>query len=182
MKVDKKFLKKLVKGMIKVLGNDEEKLSNASKALDVLSLLYKSNSKFRNLVLSPTVSLNEKEKVISKILDVLNLPGEVKPLILLSIKENKGNIIKELSKAFRFEVEKFFATVQGEVITAHPIDESLLSEIKRVLESKIGKKVEFTVKEDKSLIGGAVIKAGSYIIDTSVKNYLKQLERTLTRF
>jgi F-type H+-transporting ATPase subunit delta len=182
LKVDKKFLKKVVKGMIKVLGNDEEKLSNTSKALDILSLLYKSNSNFRNIILSPTVSLEEKEKAVSKILDVLNLPQEVKPFIFLAVKENKGNIIKELNKAFRFEVEKFFATVQGEVITAHPIDEDLLNQIKTVLESKIGKKIEFTVKEDKSLIGGAVIKAGSYILDTSVRNYLKQLERSLTRF
>ncbi|WP_028950211.1 ATP synthase F1 subunit delta [Sulfurihydrogenibium subterraneum] len=182
MKVDKKFLKNIVKKIIKVLGNDEEKLSNTSKALDVLSLFYKSNSNFRNLVLSPTVSLEEKEKAILKVLTTLNLPEEVKSLILLSIRENKGNIIKELNKAFKFEVEKFFATVQGEVITAHPIDESLLNGIKASLESKIGKKIEFTVKEDKSLIGGAVIKAGSYILDTSVRNYLKQLERTLTRF
>ncbi|WP_297890192.1 ATP synthase F1 subunit delta [Sulfurihydrogenibium sp.] len=182
MKVDKKFMKNLVKKIIKTVGSNEEKLSQISKSLDILANLYKSSTLFRNIILSPKIPFEEKEKALSKVFSAINIPDEVKPFIIFAVKENKGNILKELNKAFRFEVEKFFATVQGEVITAYPIEEELLNEIRNVIESKIGKKVEFTVKEDKSIIGGAVIKAGSYILDTSVRNYLNQLQKTLTRF
>jgi F-type H+-transporting ATPase subunit delta len=182
VKIDKKFMKRLIKEILKVASSNEEKLSKISKGLDIVSTLYKSNTLFRNIILSPTLSVEEKEKALSNILSKIDFPEDVRPIIILSVKENKGNVLKELNKAFRFEVEKFFATVQGEVITAYPIDEELLKQIKNSLESKIGKKIEFTVKEDKSIIGGAVIKAGSYILDASIKNYLKQLEKTLTRF
>jgi F-type H+-transporting ATPase subunit delta len=182
VKVDKKFMKQIVKGILKVAGSDEEKLSQISKNLDLLASAYKSNTTFRNIILNPNLPFEEKEKALSKVFAVLNLPEEVKPFLLLAVKENKGNVLKELNKAFRFEVEKLFSTVQGEIVTAYPIDDELLNRIKNVLESKIGKKIEFTVKEDKSILGGAVIKAGSYILDASVRNYLKQLEKALTRF
>lgn len=81
-----------------------------------------------------------------------------------------------------FEVEKFFATVKGEVITAYPIDENLLEQIKKAVEEKLGKKVEFEVKQDPSIIGGVVVKAGSYVLDSSVKTYLRKLEQQLTSY
>lgn len=182
MKVDKKFMKSVVKEIIKKVGSDEDKLSQISKCLDTIALLYKNNTTFRNIILNPKLPLEEKERALLKVLSFINFPEDAKTVLSSILKENKGNILKELNKAFRFEVEKFFATVQGEIITAYTIDENLLNEIKNTMESKIGKKIEFTVKEDKSILGGAIIKAGSYILDTSVKNYLKQLERTLTRF
>lgn len=182
MRIDKKYLKKVVKEIISKSEKSEENLLKVSNALDIIHKLFKENQTFRNIVLNPKASLEDKEKLMGKVLTVLNLDAEVSKILIQVIKDKKANIFKDLNKTFRFEVEKFFGTVQGEIITAHKIDESLLNEIKSVIESKIGKKVEFTVKEDGSLIGGAIIKAGSYIVDTSVKNYLKRLENTLSRF
>ncbi|MEZ0323841.1 MAG: ATP synthase F1 subunit delta [Hydrogenothermaceae bacterium] len=182
MKVDKKFLKKVVKMLISGIEKEESALVDAVTKIDLISKLYKENRVFRNVLLNPKLPFEEKEKLLSEVKNSLNLSDFIYGVMLLIVKENKINILKEIGKEFRFEVEKFFATIKGEVITAHPIDEELLSKIKAVVEFKLGKKVEFTVKEDPSLIAGAVIKAGSYVLDSSVKTFMKKLEQELSRF
>ncbi|MCX7760020.1 MAG: ATP synthase F1 subunit delta [Hydrogenothermaceae bacterium] len=182
MKVDKKFLKKVVKVLISGIEKEESALVDAVTKIDLISKLYRENRVFRNILLNPKLSFEEKEKLLSEVKNSLNLSDSIYQVILFVVKENKANILKEIGKEFRFEVEKFFATLKGEVITAHPIDEELLSKIKAVVESKLGKKVEFTVKEDPSLIAGAVIKAGSYVLDSSIKTFMKKLEQELSRF
>ncbi|MEJ5172956.1 MAG: ATP synthase F1 subunit delta [Hydrogenothermaceae bacterium] len=182
MKVDKKFLKKVVKVLISGIEKEESALVDAVTKIDLISKLYRENRVFRNILLNPKLPFEEKEKLLSEVKNSLNLSESIYQVVLFVVKENKANILKEIGKEFRFEVEKFFATLKGEVITAHPIDEELLSKIKAVVESKLGKKVEFTVKEDPSLIAGAVIKAGSYVLDSSVKTFMKKLEQELSRF
>lgn len=182
MKVDKKFLKKVVKVLISGIEKEESALVDAVTKIDLISKLYRENRVFRNILLNPKLSFEEKEKLLSEVKNSLNLSDSIYQVILFVVKENKANILKEIGKEFRFEVKKFFATLKGEVITAHPIDEELLSKIKAVVESKLGKKVEFTVKEDPSLIAGAVIKAGSYVLDSSIKTFMKKLEQELSRF
>lgn len=182
MKVDSKYLKEAVKDIMSRIKKDEATLVDTVAKLDTLSLLYRENRTFRNILLSPMVSLDDKLKVLKKLNSALKIDDDAYAVLVKVVSENKASIIKEIGKAFRFEVEKFFATLKGEVITAHPIDEELLAKIKNVVEAKLGKRVEFSVKEDPSLIAGAVIKAGSYVIDTSVKTFFKKLEQELSRF
>lgn len=182
MKVDKKYLKKTIKEILSKTDKSEENLLKISSILDVLHKLFKENLIFRNIVLNPKLPVEDKEKAIIKLMSSLNAPQELTEIIFNVIKDKKGSILKEINKVFKFEVEKFFGTVQGEIISAYKIDEEMLNQIKTIIESRIGKKVEFKVREDKSLIGGAIIKAGSYIVDASIKSYLSKLEKTLSRF
>jgi len=181
LKIDKKFLKKIVKEAISILPKEEERLVKVADQFETLSYLYKRVPYFRNLLSNPKLENQKKLEFINKLSSELGLDEVVKLSLNKIIENKKANVLKEISKVFRFQVEKFFATVKGEVITAYPIDEELLNEIKEVVENKIGKKIEFETKVDDSIIGGVIIKAGSYIIDSSIRNYIKQLEISLTK-
>lgn len=182
MKVDKKYLKEIIRQILSKIEKDETILVDAVNKLDVIYRLYKENRVFRNVLINPKLSFEEKLRMLEKVKDVLNLNSVIYEALVKVVKDRKVDILKDIGPAFKFEVEKFFATLEGEILTAHPIDNELLSKIKNVVESKLGKKIEFTVKEDPNLIAGAVIRAGSYVIDTSVKTYLKKLEQELSRF
>ncbi len=177
-----KVLKRVVKVLLNKTPKEEEKLLKVANDLEFLSELYKRNTEFRGLILNPQISFEEKEKVLKTISEKANLDKNVEEALLYLVRINKGNVFKDLGRAFRFEVEKFFATVQGEVITAYKVDEELLSEIKKILEDKIGKKVEFQVKQDPSIIGGLIVRTPSYIVDASVKSYMEKLRQQLTKF
>ncbi len=180
MKIDKKLLKRVVKIMLNKLPKEEQVLLKVADDLETLQYLYKKNKDFRNFLLNPQVSVEEKIKFVDVLAEKLQLHSIVKEALEFLVKNNRANIIKVLADEFKFEIERFFATVKGEIITVFPLEEEDIQEIKMVVESKIGKKVEFDVKEDPSIIGGVVVKAGSYELDASIKSFLKKLEQQLT--
>ncbi|NPA52083.1 MAG: ATP synthase F1 subunit delta [Aquificae bacterium] len=181
MKVDKKVLKRVTKILLNKVPKEEEVILKVLKDLEIISALYKKSTEFRNLILSPSIELQTKEKILNQLFQELKINDIVKQAVFYLVKIGKGNIIKELDKSFKFEVERFFATVQGEIITAYPLEESYINKIKNLVEKRIGKKVEFEIKEDKSLIGGVVVKAGSYVLDASIRFFIKKLQQQLTQ-
>ncbi len=181
MKIDKKVLKKVVKVLLNKLPKEEKTLLKVADDLELLQFLYKKNKDFRNFFSNPDISYEKKAEFIEKFSKEQKLNEVVVEAIKYIIKVNRANILKVLASEFKFEVEKFFATLKGEIISAYEIDEEDINEIKAVFEKKIGKKVEFEVKQDPSIIGGVIVKAGSYILDASVKSYLKQLASQLTK-
>ncbi len=68
-----------------------------------------------------------------------------------------------------------------EVSTPYPLDESEKQNLQKALEIRLGKSIAMSVIEDKDLIGGAVIRAGDFVIDGSIRAKLKRLRKLLTR-
>ena len=69
--------------------------------------------------------------------------------------------------------------VSVEVISAIELDEKMLTEIKKDVDSKTGLDVRVKNTVDKSIIGGLLIKIGERIIDLSVKNKIEDLKSKL---
>ncbi len=182
MKVDKKTLKKVIKFLLKKLPKEEEILIQTLDKLTTIQSLFKKNREFKNFLLNPSVPVNDKLKLIEVLDNQINLNEPIKEVLIYLITENKVKVLKVIADEFKFEVEKLFSTVQGEIITAYPIADELVLNIKQTVEEKLGKKVEFTIKQDPSIIGGVIVKAGSYVLDASIKNYLQKLEQQLTQY
>ena len=182
MKVDKKFLKRVVKVLINKLPKEEEILIKVSDDLKLVQNLFRKNKDFRNFLMNPSISFEDKKKLIEDLAKKAQFNEVLVEALEYIVKSNKSNSLKYIADEFSFEIEKFFATVKGEIITAFPIDEKLVNEIKEKIEKKLGKKVEFETKQDPSIIGGIIVKAGSYILDSSIKTYLQKLEQKLAGF
>ena len=80
--------------------------------------------------------------------------------------------IAEIYAEKRAEAEK---VVEADMITATAIDEGQQKAFADALQSKLGRSVKLNFSVDENLIGGAVIRAGDWVIDGSVKAQLEQL-------
>ncbi|HEY9792637.1 MAG TPA: ATP synthase F1 subunit delta [Candidatus Obscuribacterales bacterium] len=69
--------------------------------------------------------------------------------------------------------------LDGTLYYAEKPDSRILSEIKSRLKETLGKTLELKEKEDKSLIGGYVLRIGDQIIDGSLKGRLQSIEKQL---
>ncbi|HWJ93410.1 MAG TPA: F0F1 ATP synthase subunit delta, partial [Telluria sp.] len=66
------------------------------------------------------------------------------------------------------------------VYSAFPIAPAQLDEVNGVLERRFGRKLNVSVQEDPSLIGGIRVVVGDEVLDTSVRARLEQMKVALT--
>jgi len=66
------------------------------------------------------------------------------------------------------------------VYSAFPVAPEQLGAVAQVLEKRFGRKLNLSVQEDPSLIGGIRVVVGDEVLDTSVKARLEQMKVALT--
>lgn len=65
------------------------------------------------------------------------------------------------------------------VQSAFPIDAAALAALGTSLEKRFGRKLNLSVQQDQSLIGGIRVVVGDEVLDTSVKARLEQMKAAL---
>ena len=71
-------------------------------------------------------------------------------------------------------------TADAVVYSAFPIDASALADLSATLEKRFARKLNVSVQQDESLIGGIRVVVGDEVLDTSVKARLEHMKAALT--
>jgi F-type H+-transporting ATPase subunit delta len=69
--------------------------------------------------------------------------------------------------------------VDVDLVAAHEMDADQQQKLSDALSAKLERKVNMQVSLDKSLLGGAVIRAGDTVIDGSIRGRLTKLAESL---
>ena len=86
-----------------------------------------------------------------------------------------GEIVEE----YRLEMNKRLEISDAEILTARPLQDQERAKLEREVAVLAGTRVNATFLEDKSLIGGAIVRIGSTIYDGSVRGRLERLRERL---
>ncbi len=118
----------------------------------------------------------EKDEVLLKIKGVnVKLLNRVVNLVKLLIRNRRLGVLPAIARAYadlRAEAESVIA---ARMITASEINRAQRARFAEVLQAKLGRKVELEFAVDPELVGGAVVRAGDWVIDGSVRAQLQQL-------
>lgn len=85
--------------------------------------------------------------------------------------------IAELFASYRVEREKI---VNIQAITALPLSAAEQQHLSQALKIRLQREVTLHCEIDSTLIGGAIIRAGDLVIDSSIRSQLARLETALT--
>lgn len=84
--------------------------------------------------------------------------------------------IAELFESLRAEAENY---IDVAAIAAYPLTDGEREQLTAALERRFEKRVRLSASEDRSLIGGAIIRAGSQVFDGSIRGRLQRLHKSL---
>lgn len=84
--------------------------------------------------------------------------------------------IQQLFEALKSQQEK---SIQVDVSTAFELTEDLQDKLAKALSAKLDREVNVQSSVDKSLLGGAIIRAGDTVIDGSVRGRLAKLAEAM---
>jgi F-type H+-transporting ATPase subunit delta len=96
------------------------------------------------------------------------------------IENGRLSALPEIATQFRALKNAQSGMSDAVVYSAFPIEAAALADVAGVLERRFGRKLNVTVQQDPSLIGGIRVVVGDEVLDTSVKARLEQMKVALT--
>lgn len=133
----------------------------------------------RNFLETPGLDPRTKRRAIEKIAERMELPEAVRNFLWIIVDHRRTEILREVETAFHEELNERLGIAEAEVISARPLNDSEKQELLAALEQRTGKKIEAQFREDKELLGGAVVRVGSTVYDGSVREQLSRLREQL---
>ncbi len=100
-------------------------------------------------------------------------------LLKLLVEYDRVDVLPEISELFEAMKAEAENTLDVTVTAAAPLSDELARRIRAALEKKLGREIHLSTAVDEELLGGAVIRAGDFVIDGSVRSRLGKLANVL---
>jgi F-type H+-transporting ATPase subunit delta len=133
----------------------------------------------RNCLESPGLDAEVKRRAIEKIAERMGLPMAVRNFLWIIVDHRRTEMLREIEAAFREELNARLGIAEAEVVSARSLSDFEKQELLAALEHRTGKRIEAQFREDKDLLGGAVVRVGSTVYDGSVREQLARLREQL---
>src|SRR5262245_15051438 len=161
--------------LFKTAGND---VIGTAQWLDALAGVA-SQPQLLQFADNPKVSNQQVYDVVSDVVRV-QLPPAAQNFLRTVIENGRLAALPEVARQFRDMKNAQSGASDATVYSAFPIAADQLGVVAQVLEKRFGRKLNLTVQEDLSLIGGIRVVVGDEVLDTSVKARLEQMKVALT--
>ena len=161
------------------LAQEAGQVEEWSAMLGLLGLLA-ADKDMRQLITNPKVSRQQLQDLVFEVCgDGLSDLG--RNLVKLLVRGDRLQYASQIKNQY----EQMRAVAEGkvdvEVVTAYTLERQQQDSIAETISDRMGKQVNIKTSVDESLIGGAVIRAGDLIIDTSIRGRLAELRNELVR-
>ncbi|MBX9721336.1 MAG: ATP synthase F1 subunit delta [Candidatus Obscuribacterales bacterium] len=145
--------------------------------LEIVNKVFEANPEFAVLFRHPSISAPQKKLFLQE--STVGLDQLSSTLLQVLCERRKLNLLPLIIEEFRDLLREKHNIVTGTLTSAEAMDEEAVSSIKQKLVKQLRKHVELTVKVDKSLIGGYVLRIGDQVLDGSLKGRLQSIEKAL---
>jgi len=153
-------------------------LNGTAQWLDALAVVA-GNAQLLQFADNPKVSNKQVFDVVTEVARV-QLPAQGQNFLRTVIENGRLAALPEVAHQFREMKNALGGASDAVVYSAFPIAAEQLGAVTQVLEKRFGRKLNLSVQEDASLIGGIRVVVGDEVLDTSVKARLEQMKVALT--
>ncbi len=161
-------------------------LSKESNSLDIIEThssailaLVNSSKDFNYLIKDPTVNQDDLIAIITKISETYNVNGLLKNFMIFLVKKKRFFYVEKILKSFIETCSEKRGEIKAEIHSSKKLSNDEIDKITDNLAKNFSSKMKLNYKYDKSLIGGLIVKIGSTMVDTSIKNKLQQIENRM---
>ena len=161
------------------IAEEEGKLENYYRELSGFCAIVEGNDDLKEFLANPIFDQAEKKSVIEEILKKTDISGITANFLKLLADKQRIVILGDIVESYRELMDGALKTVRVSVKTAFPLSPELIKKLQDGLEAQTGKEVHMTVAEDRSLLGGIVVRVGDTLYDNSIKTQLNNIRNLL---
>ena len=157
------------------LGEERE----IQEELNTWESMIASSKDLRQVVDSPTVTLDEKRRIVNRLIERVRPRPTTANFIQVLLQNHRLGQLAVINQRFAQVLDERSGIIAATVTTARPVDGISQDSLRDNLAALTGKKVRLSFETDEELIGGLVTRIGSTIYDGSVRNQLQQAKERL---
>lgn len=150
----------------------QQQLNDFSGTLD-------GSRELREVLMNPAFSGEQKLKVLDAIAAKLGMFPQVRNFIAVAMDHGRLSEFSEIVAEFAAVADEQAGMAEAEITSAHSLNEQDKAELEAQVAKLAGGRVHATYREDKTLLGGAVVRIGSTVYDGSIRAQLAQLKQKL---
>ncbi len=154
-------------------------LNQVEDEMKSLSRLLSESSDFKDMILSPTISIEDKQNIILKISTNNNFSETLKKFLSFITAKNRLFFLNKIIESFLTLVSKSKGELKAKLISSKKLNNEEKEKIQNELSQNFKSQLNLDYEYDPNLIAGLIIQVGSVMIDTSVKTKLKKLEKNM---
>ena len=161
------------------LSTEANSLENIEQHSIAVLNLIDSSKDFNDLIKDPTENQENLISIVNKISENFKLDNLLKNFMNFLIKKRRFFYIEKILKNFIDICSEKRGEIKGEIQSAKELSNEEIKKITEELAKNFSSKMKLNYKHDKSLIGGLIVKIGSTMVDTSIKNKLQKIENRM---
>ena len=161
------------------ISKENSQLDTAESEMRSFHQLLKESFDFKEMILSPTVTKDEKKNVILLIASKNNFSETLKKFLGFIALKNRLFFLEKIINSFLNLLSKNKGELKAKLISSKELSIQDQEKIQRELSVDFKSQLKIDYRYDPSLIGGLIIQIGSVMVDTSIKNKLKKLEKNM---
>ena len=161
------------------LSKENSDLDKAEEQMKSLKKLLNESLDFKEIILSPTVSKDDKLNIILAIADKNNFSETLKKFLGLIAKKNRLFFLGKIIESFLNLVSNNKGELKAKLISSKKLSAEEQEKIQSELSLDLKSQIKINYEYDPELIAGLIIQIGSVMVDTSIKTKLKKLERNM---
>jgi F-type H+-transporting ATPase subunit delta len=147
-----------------------------TQEIDDILEIFNSNSQLRRIIENPVVKKEIKLKILQDIF-LNKISKELFDFLTFVINKNRDELLYDILQRFSELRDRSLGIVKVDLTASIEFDDNQVADLKSKLEHMLNKKVFFSFRLDKSIIGGFVARVGDTIIDASLKNQLNSIRK-----
>ena len=161
------------------LAKENSELNKVEDGMNGLKTLLSESPDFKEMILNPIVTQEEKNKVIIKMVDQYSFCQTLKKFLCFLTIKNRLFFLNQIIDSFLNLVSSNKGELKAKLLSSKELSKTELEKIRNELSKDFQSPIKIDYKHDPNLIGGLVIQVGSVMVDTSIKNKLRQLQKSM---
>jgi len=161
------------------LSKENSDLDRVEEQMKSLNKLLNESLDFKEMILSPTVSKDDKVNIILAIADKNNFSETLKKFLGFIAKKNRLFFLGGIIESFLNLVSNNKGELKAKLISSKKLSAEEQKKIQSELSQDFKSQIKINYEYDPELIAGLIIQIGSIMVDTSIKTKLKKLEKNM---
>ncbi|MGA8763857.1 MAG: ATP synthase F1 subunit delta [Candidatus Sulfotelmatobacter sp.] len=154
--------------------------NRAIAELRTITSLLGESAELRRVWENPAIPAEQKRRVLDVIAQRDEITKQTRNLVAVLIDHRRVQFLEAIIQQLEKELDARLGFGEAEITSARELDDAE----KHTLEARVGKltgkKVRARYDQDRSLLGGAVVRVGSTIYDGSVKGQLEKIREAIS--